>query len=75
MWLTKNFQVSFRVCHENFPQAPPPPSCWKTPRATEYLHSKIKKAFTLNAGRGSECKQNVRMSKDCQRVLELYYKK
>ena len=30
-----------------------------------------KKTFTLNAGRGSECKQNVRMSKDCQRVLEL----
>ena len=32
----------------------------------------IKKTFTLNAGRERECKQNIRMSKDCQRVLELY---
>ena len=23
MWLTKNLRVSFRVCHENFQQAPP----------------------------------------------------
>ena len=25
MWLTKNLQVYFRVCHENFRRPPPPP--------------------------------------------------
>ena len=29
MWLTKNLQVSFRVCHENSQQAPLPPSYWE----------------------------------------------
>ena len=32
-----------------------------------------KENFYLHESRsGSECKQNVRMSKDCRRVLELY---
>ena len=32
-----------------------------------------KKTFNLIAGQGGgECKQNVRMTKDCRRVLELY---
>ena len=31
MWSTKNLQVSFRVCHENFRRAPLPPSYWENP--------------------------------------------
>ena len=29
MWLTKNLQVSFRVCQENFRRATLPPSYWE----------------------------------------------
>ena len=30
-WLTKNWQVSFRVCDENFRRAPLPPLYWEDP--------------------------------------------
>ena len=31
MWLTKNSQVSFKVCHENFRRATVPSSYWESP--------------------------------------------
>ena len=72
MWLTKNVQVSLGLVmkisdrHPQLHVGRPP--------GQQSIFIANKESFYLDAGRGSEYKQNVRMSKDCQRVLELYYK-
>ena len=71
MWLTKNLQVYFRVCHENFRRPPPPP-----PQCFAWLMIIVKRqncsCLSVSIGVPEACSKILRVSR-ITRIFDMIF--